>query len=117
MLAAERLLASRARSLVSAIGRAYDEKDAIGFALLAAGMETGKNGIIAFGRALHPVLLTAGAVDIALTLAGDPSADTLRLACIYLRDNADAVCAIAASDPQLNAWVNWLISRIRRFPS
>jgi len=112
MLEGRHLLAQQAQRLVRALVRAFEDGDAKGFALLTAGFETGKNGIIAFGRALHPVLLAAGAVDIARALLGDASADTLRAATVYLRDNAEPLIGLAASDPQLSIWLEWLISRM-----
>jgi hypothetical protein len=92
MLDVERLLANRARSLIRSLARAFDDLDARSFALLTASLETGKNGVIAFGRALHPVLIAAGAIDIARSLAGDPGLDTLRAACLYAaRQRASAM--------------------------
>jgi hypothetical protein len=114
MLNTPRLLAGRARHLVHSLTRALEDWDAKTFALLAGGVETGKNGLIGFGRALHPVVLSAAGVDLALTLAGIPNAETLRATALYLHDNGDAVTAFIASDPQLSEWLLWLIERARR---
>ncbi|MGZ9074126.1 MAG: hypothetical protein ACXW3G_14745, partial [Rhodoplanes sp.] len=47
-------------------------------------------------------------------LAGDPNAETLRAALTYIVQNANALAAFAAHDPQLKAWLDRLISEIRR---
>ena len=114
MLNTPRLLAGRAQHLVSSLTRAFKDLDAKTFAVLVAGDETGKNGLIGLGRALHPVVLSAAGIDLALTLAGVKHADTLRAAAFFLHDNCDAVTAFIASDPQLTEWLLWLIERTRR---
>jgi hypothetical protein len=117
MLRTRRLLADRAQHLVLLLTRAFEDLDAKTFAVLVAGVETGKNGLIAFGRALHPVMLSFAAADLALTLAGERNAETLRATVLYLHDNRDAVAAFIASDPQLSEWLLWLIEGARRFVS
>jgi hypothetical protein len=114
MLETRRLLAERAQTLVRSLNRAIEELDAKTFAFLAGAVETGKNGLIAFGRAFHPVILLTGGVDAALTLGGDPNAETLRATLLYLHNNAHAIFAFAASDPQLTAWLSWLIESISK---
>jgi hypothetical protein len=113
MLKTRRLLAVKARHLVLSLTRVFEDLDAKTFAVLVAGVETGKNGLIAFGRALHPVVLSFAAADLALTLAGEPNAETLRATALYLHDNRDALIAFVASDPQLSEWLLWLIERAR----
>jgi hypothetical protein len=115
MLKTRRLLADKAQHLVLSLTRAFEDLDAKTFAVLVAGVETGKNGLIAFGRALHPVILSFGSVDLAMTLAGVPNAETLRATALYLHNNGDALIAFVASDPQLSEWLLWLIERARRF--
>ncbi len=83
------------------------------YTVLASGSEPGKNGLIAFGRAVHPLLVIAGSADVVRILAGDPNPDTLRTALLYLRDNADAIAAFTATDPQLNGWLAWLMGRTK----
>jgi hypothetical protein len=107
-------LAERAQHLVQLLARSLADLDTTAYSLLASGGETGKNGLIAFGRALHPILAMAGSADVALILAGNPHADTLRVTLTYVRDNADAIAAFAASDPQMSTWLSWLLDRARR---
>ena len=114
MLNTPRLLAGRAQHLVSSLTRAFKDLDAKTLAVLVAGDETGKNGLIGLGPALHPVVLSAAGIDLALTLAGVKHADTLRAAALFLHDNCDAVTAFIASDPQLTEWLLWLIERTRK---
>jgi hypothetical protein len=111
MLETKHLLAERAQHLVQSLSRALTEIDTQALSLLASGSETGRNGLIAFGRALHPLLILAGSVDVVLMVSGNAQADTLRTTISYLRDNADAIAAFAASDPQLSTWLTWLLGR------
>ena len=62
-----------------------------------------------------PSYLRGESVDLALTLAGVPHAETLRATALYLHDHCDAVTAFIASDPQLSEWLLWLIEHARRF--
>jgi hypothetical protein len=67
------------------------------------------------GQPRQLLFLLTGAVDCARVLAGDVQADTLRVALVYLHDNATTIAAFAASDPQMNEWLVWLITRITQF--
>lgn len=119
MLQLGSLLAQHARALVQAIDRALDKADEKTFALITAGVATGTHSIVAFGRAVAP-FVTASAVGASLTglnafdLAGDPNAETVKAALIYIVENADALAAFASHDAQLKVWLDWLISEIRR---
>jgi hypothetical protein len=78
MLQVALLLAQRARTLVQAIDRALDTA-----ALVAAGVSTATRSIVAFGRAVAPIVgpaaIVAGLAGANLSsLAGDPNAETLR---------------------------------------
>ena len=115
MMATPRLLTEHARHLVQSLNRALDDLPFQTFSVISGGYETGRNGLIAIGRALHPLLIVAGAADIARILAGDAQADTLRVALVYLRDNANTILALAASDRQMAEWLAWLIERARQF--
>jgi hypothetical protein len=116
MLNTPRLLADRAQHLIQSLTRALENWPAKTFPLLVGGVETGKNGLIGFGRALHAVILSATTIDLALTaLSGVPDADTLRAAALYLHNNSGAVTAFIASDPQLSEWLLWWIARARSF--
>ena len=114
MLNTPRLLAGRAQHLVQSLTRALEDWPAKTFSLLVGSVETGKNSLIAFGRAFEPIILSFAGADLALTLAGVKHADTLRAAALFLHDNCDAVTAFIASDPQLTEWLLWLIERSRR---
>ena len=119
MLSVASLLAQHARALVRTLYRALDAADERTIALVAAGVSTATRSIVAFGRAVAPII---GPVAIASTLAGvnlsnlagDPNAETLRAALTYIVQNADAIAAFATHDPQLKTWLDWLISEIRR---
>jgi hypothetical protein len=115
MLAPPRLLAEQARHLVQSLNRALEDLPYQTLSVISGGYETGRNGLIAIGRVLHPLLILTGAADISLILAGDAQADTLRVALVYLRDNANTILALAASDQQMAEWLAWLIARARQF--
>ena len=115
MLALPRLLAEHARHLVQSLNRALDGLPFQTLSVISGGYETGRNGLIAVARAVHPLLILAGAADIARVLAGDAQADTLRMALIYLRDNENTILALAASDRQMAEWLAWSIVRARQF--
>jgi hypothetical protein len=115
MLALPRLLAEHARHLVQSLNRALDDLPFQTLSVISGGYETGRNGLIAIVRAIHPLLILAGAADIARILAGDAQADTLRTALIYLRDNENTILALAASDRQMAEWLAWSIARARQF--
>jgi hypothetical protein len=116
MLNTPRLLAGRAQHLIQSLTRALEDCPAKTFSLLVGSVETGKNSLIGFGRALNTVVLSATSIDLALTaLIGVPDADILRAAALYLHHNADAVAAFIASDPQLSEWLLWWIERAHRF--
>jgi len=93
--------------------------DDITVALASAGVSAATRSIVSFGRALAPyVAVTAaitGATGITLTaLAGDPNAETLRAALSFFVQHANNLAAFISHDAQLEQWVNWLISEIRR---
>jgi hypothetical protein len=120
MLNTPRLLAGRAQGLIQSLTRALEDWPAKTFSLLVGSVETGKNSLIGFGRALHTralhaVILSATTIDLTLTLAGVPDADILHAAALYLHHNSDAVTAFIASDPQLSDWLLWWIGRVHRF--
>ena len=99
------LLTEQAQRLVSSLLRAFNEFGTESLSLIASGSETAKNGVIAFGRAVHPLLILAGGVDVIRMLAGDAQVDTLRMTLNYLHDNGPAVAAFASIDPQLSSWL------------
>ena len=119
MLKVASLLAQRARDLVQMIDRALDSADDKTIALVAAGVATATRSIVAFGRAVAPLVSPAviftGVTGVTLlNLAGDPNAETLRAALTYIVENANALAAFASHDAQLKVWLDWLISEIRR---
>ncbi len=119
MLDVSSLLAKHARSLVQTIDRALDASDDMTLALVGAAVSAATRSIIAFGRAVAPIIApVAVATSItginASTLSGDPNAEALRAALTYLIENANALAAFASHDAQLKAWLDWLISEIRR---
>jgi hypothetical protein len=115
MLSTRRLLGDKARSLIASLARAFDDLDIKAVTLLSSGSETARNSLIAFGRAVHPiVVLTEGAAMIAI-LAGSPYPQILTTSLLFIRDNADAIMAFAASDPELSQWLVWLIERSNKF--
>ena len=111
MIARPRLLATKARHLVRSLTRALEELEYWSLPLVSGGYETGKNGLIAMGRTLHPTLVLAGAADVARILAGDVQADTLRTALLYFHENAKPIVAFAVSDSQMREWLEWLTVR------
>jgi hypothetical protein len=115
MLTSPRLLADRAQHLVRSLTRAFEDLPYQALPLVASGYETGKNGLIAMGRTLHPLSVLSVATDAARILAGDAQADTLRMTLTYLHENSNAILALAASDQQLTEWLVWLTARARKF--
>jgi hypothetical protein len=59
MLNTPRLLAGRAQGLIQSLTRALEDWPAKTFSLLVGSVETGKNSLIGFGRALHTRALHA----------------------------------------------------------
>jgi hypothetical protein len=119
MLSVASLLAQHARALVRAIDRALDMADEKTVALVAAGVSTATRSIVAFGRAIAPIVVPVTIVSTVAganlsNLAGDPNAETLRAALTYIVQNTNAIAAFATHDPQLKTWLDWLISEIRR---
>ena len=115
MLTSPRLLAERAQHLVRSLTRAFEDLPYQAIPLATSGYETGKNGLIAMGRTLHPLFLLSVATDAARILAGDAQADTLRTTLTYLHENSNIILAFAGSDPQLTEWLIWLTARAQQF--
>lgn len=119
MLATPSLLAEHASTLIRVIDRALEGSDEITLALASAGISTATRSIVAFGRALAPYVVATAAVSGVtginiMTLAGDPNAETLRAALRFFIEHANVLAAFVSHDVQLEQWVNWLISEIRR---
>ncbi len=119
MLATGLLLATKARTLIQSVDRTLDIVDEKTLAVVTAAVTVGTRSIIAFGRAVAPVV-TGVAVVTSITginvstISGDLNAETLRAALTYLTQNANALAAFASHDAQLKLWLDWLISEIRR---
>jgi hypothetical protein len=122
MLATKLLLARHAAILVQGINRALEVADDATYALLSASVAAATRGIVAFGRAVGP--LVAGTAVVSgltgvnvLTLGGDPNAEALRAALTYLAHNGNSLLAFAAHDAQLKVWLGWLLQEIQKAAS
>ncbi len=108
MLLARDLLTGKARPLVHALTRAFDELNATALPLMSSGWEAGRNALIGFGRhGMHRLEQVGLVVDLALIFTGVEHPETLHTAAAFLRDNAQAIAAFAASDPTLRDWLAW----------
>lgn len=119
MLRVPSLLTCRAKALVQMLDRALDQADERTVALVGAGVATATEGIVAFGRAVTPfVVVAATAAGVSgytiKDLVGDPNAEALKAALSYLIQNGRTLLAFACHNPQLQAWLEWLIEEVRR---
>ncbi len=119
MLRTRFLLATNAQTLVQSIDRTLDVVDEKTTALVGAAVAVGTRSIIAFGRAVAPLVAPAVVVSSLTgvnlsTLMGDANGEAIRAAATYLAQNANALSAFASHDAQLKLWLDWLISEIKR---
>jgi hypothetical protein len=115
MEAQAKLLASRAQLLIKSLVEALRQPDHLAFSLVSAAYETGKNGLIAFGRAVHPFAEIGAATAVASAALGHPPDGEVLLAAVaYLRANGPEIVAFAEIDPQLRSWLGWLLSEMAK---
>ena len=115
MLTTKRLLAQKAQGLIGSLVRAFEDLDTRAIGLISSGSETAKNSLIAFGRAIHPIIVLSEGTAMIAILMNSSHPEILKAALIYLRDNAESITAFAASDPELSRWIVWLIDRTKKF--
>jgi hypothetical protein len=85
MRQAKRLLAERADHLMASLVRPLEQLDTKALLLLSGGIETGKNALIALGRAMHPIVLISEGLNVGFALVGVENAETLTVTLRFLR--------------------------------
>ncbi len=108
----QRLLAAKARKIVSSLLRGLHVKISVGFDLLTSSSDVARNSIYAFIKFLHPIFIINEAVSIAAILAGAGQTDIISTTAMFLRENRESIAALFINDPQVTDWLVWAIRRI-----